>query len=174
METLSAWQQTMKAVSSGYSCPAILKAINQGITSWINGLDVHTNFPRQPDNNDVIGTLIYQSCVDQHAIRWGQLICGRISKCWSRANDLYRREQFNSRDSSSSNWSANVVFHLWTFGVSRWISRNEFVHGKRARRTKRKNATPILTLRLLPYSYTIKIRYALPIVIYLICLRMRD
>ncbi len=128
MEAISAWRQTIKAVSSQYSCPAILKVLNQGITSWINGWEDH--FPPLPNNSDVIATLIYQACVDQHAIGWGQLICGRISKFWGRANALYRRNRFNSRDSSLSSWSANVLFHLWTFGVSRWISRNEFVYGK--------------------------------------------
>ncbi len=128
MEALSAWQQTIKAVSSRYLCPAILKVLNQGITLWINGLDDH--FPPQPANNDVIATLIYQACVDQHVIRWGQLIRGRISKFWGHANALYCQDQFNSKDSSPSSWSANVIFHLWTFGVSRWISWNEFVYGK--------------------------------------------
>ncbi len=124
------WKVIKKDAFLRQSCPAVKAALDHGLVIWINGLESES-IPLSPLNKqDPIGTLIHHAAVAQKAIGWGQLIQGRISEYWGRANAEYRLARFNTKDLLPSRWSANITYHLWKFGMSRWISCNEFVYGK--------------------------------------------
>ena len=129
-EVLANWQDTKTAIRIPYTCASIINIFDQGLSRWLQGQDPGDTPPRKPDQQDAIGWQIHQAFVEQCTIGWGQAIRGRISRKWGAAHRLYRRARYNSEDSTVTQWSANLIFHLWRLGIDRWIARNNLVYGK--------------------------------------------
>jgi hypothetical protein len=128
LKTMELWKLSKQATSVPYTCPAVVSAIDIGITSWLDGQLVPVDAElRHPKGQDRIGILIARAVECQDQIGWGQAIRGRLSRAWNEANNQYRRERFNM--ASPIPWSANTIFQMWRFGISCWIARNEFVYG---------------------------------------------
>jgi hypothetical protein len=130
LETIARWKEFKKAINIQYSCPAVVLALEQGILSWIEGVKIlFVAAIRNPNEGDCIGLIIAQAFNAQDQIGWGQAIRGRLCHGWTEANNQYRHERFNSASSIPQAWTANAIFQLWKFGVTCWISRNDFIYG---------------------------------------------
>jgi hypothetical protein len=117
--------------------------LEQGILSWIDGVKIPLDAAiRNPNEDDRIGCLIAQALDLKDQIGWGQAIRGQLCQVWTEANNQYHHERFNSAFSIPQGWTANAIFHLWKFGVTCWISRNDFVYGtsKQEKSDKKNNA----------------------------------
>ncbi len=127
--TMNAWQTLQKEVVAPRMCHALFSKFEEGLTSWMSKTDVQWKGDI-PSIEDKVGNLIYLAYTDQTRIGWNQAIRGRISKRWGQAHHAYTFERYNMAQTTPNAWIAKLIYQLWQFSIARWITRNEYLHGK--------------------------------------------
>ena len=79
-----------------------------------------------------IDTLVKKAWEEQKAIGWDQILKGRISTYWGKAQGLYYRSNPDTRGSvyfSASLWSTATVRSMLDFSLHLWNDRCDTMHG---------------------------------------------
>ena len=71
---------------------------------------------------------MFKAWQEQRAIGWGQLLKGRLSDKWKRAQDLYYQDNPDTRDVnyfSGNIWASKVIGKLVDISLELWDTRKK-------------------------------------------------
>ena len=99
--------------------PSIRKLILKGLQHWHS---TGTDLPAQPSLTEQL----YQCSLEQLDIGWFNLLLGRLSKRWSKVQDLHFRT-LGTRHSGHV-WAKGLILELWLINWNIWDYRNNRKH----------------------------------------------
>jgi len=79
--------------------------------------------------NDKFSDEICVAVQNQNDIGWGNMIKGRISKYWSKAQETCYRHMKEEEKHNGKTWGAQLVRILWMYSESIWMHRNDCKYG---------------------------------------------
>ena len=98
-----------------------------GINSWMQRTTIMPFLnPPPPDH---FYHILMQAFDNQSAIGWDQLLCGRLSKHWSTAHNIYICQHHISNQYHSKQIFLAIILAIYNFGSKIWCNCNNIVHG---------------------------------------------